>query len=280
MSISETRLAELNTFCRRLRSELIDTLHSVQTGHPGGSLSCCEILVTLYFHHLRVDPRNPQMEDRDRFVLSKGHAAPMLYLCLAHKGFFPLVDLKTLRQTGSHLQGHPCAHKTPGVELSTGPLGLGLSASVGMAESARLNRLDYQVYTLLGDGEIQEGIIWEAAMTAAKLKTPNLVAILDHNGVQLDGTNEEIMPMGDNGAKFASFGWHVLSADGHDIVSLSNALEQAKAYTEGPVVILAKTVKGKGVSFMEGKNTWHGRPISDTEYESIQKEWKGAGNHG
>ena len=275
MSISEMRLAELNTFCHRLRSELIDTLHSVQTGHPGGSLSCCEILVTLYFHHLRVDPRNPQMEDRDRFVLSKGHAAPMLYLCLAHKGFFPLVDFKTLRQMGSHLQGHPCAHKTPGVELSTGPLGLGLSASVGMAESARLNKLDYQVYTLLGDGEIQEGVIWEAAMTANKYKLNNLTAILDNNGVQLDGCCEEIMPLGQVAAKFASFGWQTLTCDGHNIAELMTAFEKAESYHTGPSIIIAKTVKGKGVSFMENQVGWHGKAPSPAERDAALEETKG-----
>jgi transketolase len=263
---------ELPALCARLRNELIDVLHDRQTGHPGGSLSCCEILATLYFHTMNIDPDNPGMENRDRLVLSKGHAAPMLYLCLAHRGFFPLEDIKTLRRLGSNLQGHPCAHKTPGVELSTGPLGLGLSAAIGMAEAAKLRGMDYNVFVVLGDGEIQEGVVWEAAMTANKYHTANIIAILDHNRVQLDGTNDEIMPMGDIAAKFGSFGWHVLSVNGHDTAALTAAYRQAIDYKGGPVIIIAGTVKGKGVSFMEGKSAWHGKPISDQEYGEAKKE--------
>ena len=276
MSISETRKKELEKLCHSMRVELIELLHSKQTGHPGGSLSCCEILTTLYFHTMKVDPQNPKLANRDRLVLSKGHAAPMLYLCLAHRGFFPLEEMQTLRQINSNLQGHPCTHKTPGVELSTGPLGLGLSAGVGMAEAAKITGLDYKVHVVLGDGELQEGAIWEAAMTASKYKTANLVVTLDYNGVQLDGTNEEIMPMGDIGSKFAAFGWYVLHADGHDIASLAGAYEQADAHEEGPVIVIAKTTKGKGVSFMEGKSAWHGKPISAGEYEAAKKELGGA----
>ena len=275
----------------QLRRELITTLYKIQTGHPGGSLSCCEILYVLYFHIMKTDPSNPEWEDRDRLILSKGHAAPMLYLCLAHKGFFPIEDMATLRQMGSILQGHPCASKTPGVELSTGPLGLGLSAGIGMAEAARLNKKghdkkdgdkrdydkrDYNVYVVLGDGELQEGAIWEGAMSAAKFKTGNLVAILDHNGVQLDGTTDEIMPMGDIGAKFAAFGWHVMTTDGHDINQLEDTLMKASAYDKGPVMVIANTVKGKGVSFMEGQSEWHGKPISDEEYRMAMDELKKA----
>lgn len=275
MSISEIRAAELRELCHTMRHELLDVLHDKQTGHPGGSLSCCEILSTLYFHTMNINPDDPKMKNRDRLVLSKGHAAPMLYLCLAHKGFFPIEEMNTLRQIDSNLQGHPCAHKTPGVELSTGPLGLGLSAANGMAEAAKVNGLDYDVYVILGDGEIQEGAVWEAAMTANKYKTNNLIAILDHNGVQLDGTNEEIMPVEDPGSRFATFGWYVLHADGHDVVSMAEALEQAKEYQDGPVIIIAKTVKGKGISFMEGKNTWHGKPVSDEEYHNAKNELEG-----
>lgn len=275
MSISETRKNELKELCLQLRGELIDVLHDKQTGHPGGSLSCCEILTTLYFHTMRVDPQNPGLANRDRLILSKGHAAPMLYLCLAHRGFFPPEELQTLRQINSSLQGHPCTHKTSGVELSTGPLGLGLSAGIGMAEAAKINDLDYNVYVVLGDGELQEGAIWEAAMTANKYKPCNLIAILDNNGVQLDGTNDEIMPMGNIGSKFAAFGWYVLHADGHDIVSLVEAYEQAAAYKDGPVIIIAKTIKGKGVSFMEGENMWHGKPISPEEYAAAKQELGG-----
>lgn len=271
----EKKEVELKQKCNLMRKELLSVLHNIQTGHPGGSLSCCEILVTLYFHTMKVDPNNPNLADRDRLILSKGHAAPMLYLCLAHRGFFSIEEVKNLRQAGSMLQGHPCATKTPGVELSTGPLGLGLSAGIGMAEAAKLNGEDYHVFVVLGDGELQEGAIWEAAMSANKFKTDNLVAILDYNGVQLDGTLEEIMPMGDVGAKFASFGWHVLYTDGHDIKAIAAALDEACAYCDGPVIIIAKTVKGKGVSFMEHQNVWHGKPISEAEYKAAMLELEG-----
>ena len=266
----------LDIQCNNLRRELIRILHKIQTGHPGGSLSCCEILCSLYFHILKIDPANPTWESRDRLVLSKGHAAPMLYLCLAHRGFFPVEELESLRQVGSMLQGHPCASKTPGVDLSTGPLGLGLSAGVGMALSARLTGHDYNVYVVLGDGELQEGAIWEAAMSAAKFKPGNLVAIVDNNGVQLDGTTDEIMPLGDIGGKFEAFGWHVLHADGHNIQDLNEKLQAAAAYKKGPVVLIAKTIKGKGISFMEGKSEWHGKPISDAEFTAAMQELGGA----
>lgn len=267
-----TRLKEL---AKQYRIELLEMLHGVQTGHPGGSLSAVEIMLLLYKEVMRFDPKNPEMPGRDRFVLSKGHAAPILYLTLAHEGFFPVDDLKQLRQMGSHLQGHPCHHKTPGVELSTGPLGLGLSAAVGMALSARLKQSDETIYVLIGDGEIQEGVVWEALMSASKFQVDNLCVILDYNGVQLDGTLEDIMPMGDVEAKFKAFGWHSLLCDGHDFSSLRSAFSQAKAVKGKPTVIIAKTVKGKGVSFMEGKSTWHGKPISQDEYASAMNELRG-----
>ncbi len=268
-------IPELRDACRSLRNDLIDTLHSIQTGHPGGSLSCAEILATLYLGgKMRVDAQHPDMPERDRLVLSKGHAAPMLYLVLAEMGFFSKTDIPTLRQIGSHLQGHPCAHKTPGVEASTGPLGLGLSAGAGMALAARVQGLNYHTYVLLGDGEIQEGAIWEAAMTASKFRLDHLIAILDHNGVQLDGTNDEIMPMGDIAAKFRAFGWHVIAVDGHDLAALDAAIDQAKAHTGTPTILIAETIKGKGVSFMQGKNIWHGKPISDAEYQQAKAELK------
>lgn len=259
---------ELDQICKQFRIELIELLHSIQTGHPGGSLSCCEILTTLYYEKMNIDPKNPKAPGRDRLVLSKGHAAPMLYLNLAHRGFFPIEDMKTLRQIDSYLQGHPCAYKTPGVEVSTGPLGLGLSAGCGIAMSSRLNNEEYTTYVILGDGEIQEGGIWEAAMSASKFKTDNLIAILDHNHVQLDGTNDEIMPMGDIAMKFEAFGWNVIKCNGHDVDSLSDAIDMAKSKkgTGIPTIIIAETVKGKGVSFMEGKNIWHGSPISTDLY--------------
>jgi transketolase len=263
----------LEGLCKKLRVDLIKTLYRVQTGHPGGSLSAVEIVTTLYFNVMQnIDPQSPHDEKRDRFVLSKGHAAPILYLVLAEKGFFPKEDMLLLRQLGCHLQGHPCAIKTPGVDLSTGPLGLGLSAGLGMALSAKLNGLDYYTYVLMGDGEIQEGIIWEAAMSAAKFKADNLIGILDRNGVQLDGTTEEIMPMGDVAAKWRSFGWNVITVDGHDVSAIAEGISTAKQTKGMPSIIIANTVKGKGVSFMEGKNAWHGKPIGAGDYAQAMKE--------
>ena len=225
---------------------------------------------------MNVDPKDPNKEGRDHFILSKGHAAPILYIVLAEMGYFPKEELKTLRQINSNLQGHPCVHKTPGVELSTGPLGLGLGAGLGMALSERLKGSDSYTYVVMGDGEIQEGAIWEAAMAASKFKADHLIGILDNNGVQLDGTLEEIMPMGDLKAKWESFGWEVIPCDGHDVQSISDAVDAAKKVTGKPILILAKTVKGKGVSFMEGKNTWHGKAISDEDYKNAKEELGGA----
>lgn len=257
----------LESLCKRFRIELIDLLYGIQTGHPGGSLSCVEIVTTLYFDKMNnLDPKNPKFADRDRFILSKGHAVPLLYLVLAEKGFFPKEDLKNLRQAGCHLQGHPCSFKTPGIDLSSGPLGLGLSAGIGMALAARLDGLSNYTYVLLGDGEIQEGIIWEAAMSAAKFKTDHLIAILDYNGVQLDGTTEQIMPMGDLKVKWRSFGWNVLEVDGHNVREVSEGIDHAKKAADIPSILIAKTVKGKGISFMEGNSAWHGSPIGKDDY--------------
>lgn len=272
MSLSLIRIEELSVLCKRFRRQLIDILYSIQTGHPGGSLSCTEILALLFYEKMNIDPTNIKMDGRDRLILSKGHAAPMLYINMAHRGYFKLEDLDTLRQINSHLQGHPCYHKTPGIELSTGSLGLGLSAGVGMALSDRLNKKTSHVYVLLGDGEIQEGIIWEAAMSASKYRVDNLVAILDHNGVQLDGTIQEIMPLGDVQAKWSSFGWNVITVDGHDIAALLEALDLATQHRGTPTIIIAKTIKGKGISFMEGKNQWHGKTITENEYQMAVKE--------
>jgi transketolase len=229
-------------------------------------------MATLYFEKLAIDPKNPRDENRDRFVLGKGHAAPMLYLILAEKGFFPKEELPTLRQLDSRLQGHPCAIKTCGVELSTGPLGLGLAAGLGMALAAKLDKKDYRTYVLMGDGEIQEGIVWEAAMSASKFAADNLLAIIDNNGVQLDGPVAEIMPLGDIAAKWRAFGWHVIGIDGHDVDQISDAVDAAKTIRGKPTVIIAETVKGKGVSFMEGKSTWHGKPIGKDDYVQAMQE--------
>lgn len=269
-TMTEDRACELAAICRRYRNELIDLLYQIQTGHPGGSLSSCEIITTFYHEILKIDGSNPDAADRDRFILSKGHAAPMLYLNLADRGFFPKAEMATLRQINSNLQGHPCVHKTPGVELSTGPLGLGLSAGLGMALALRQQKLDSYVYVVLGDGEIQEGAVWEAAMSAVKFKADHLIAVLDSNGVQLDGTLAEIMPMGDIAAKWQAFGWNVLECDGHSPAEIAKTVAAAQALVGAPTIIIARTVKGKGIDFMEGKNIWHGKPISAAEYEAAK----------
>ena len=274
--MTDERKQELESLCLRFRNELIDLLHEIQTGHPGGSLSCLEILTTLYTEKMNHNPKNPKMEGRDRLILSKGHAAPILYMNLAEQGYFKKEELKTLRQINSNLQGHPCMHKTAGVELSTGPLGLGLGAGLGMCLGERLKGNDSYIYVILGDGEIQEGCIWESAMAASKFNADHLIAILDNNGVQLDGTLEEIMPMGDIKAKWEAFGWNVIPCDGHDVNSISDAVDKAKENKGKPTLILAKTVKGKGISFMEGKNTWHGKAISDEDYKNAKAELGGA----
>lgn len=274
--MTNERKQELESLCLRFRNELIDLLHDIQTGHPGGSLSCLEILTTLYTEKMNHDPKNPKMEGRDRLILSKGHAAPILYMNLAEQGYFKKEELKTLRQINSSLQGHPCMHKTSGVELSTGPLGLGLGAGLGMCLGEHLKGNDSYIYVILGDGEIQEGSIWESAMAASKFNADHLIAILDNNGVQLDGKLEDIMPMGDIKAKWEAFGWNVIPCDGHDVSSISDAVDKAKENKGKPTLILAKTVKGKGISFMEGKNTWHGKAISDEDYKNAKAELGGA----
>ncbi len=274
--LSAEMKSRLEAKCKQFRIDLITLLHSIQTGHPGGSLSAAEILTVLYNDILNVDPKHPDRPDRDIFILGKGHAAPILYIVLADCGFFPKEQLSTLRQLDSMLQGHPCAGKIPGVDLSTGPLGLGISAAVGRACAGKQDKTDETVYVLMGDGEIQEGIVWEAAMAASKFKLDNLVAILDNNGVQLDGTTNDIMPLGDIRAKWEAFGWHVLDMDGHDVADVHAKVTEAKNLKNGrPVLIIAKTVKGKGVSFMEGKNAWHGKPIGRDEFAAAIKELEG-----
>ncbi|MDR1179792.1 MAG: transketolase [Spirochaetales bacterium] len=275
MSLREDRKVFLRELCGKFRNTLIDILYKAQSGHPGGSLSATEIITALYFEKMNIDPKRPLWEERDRFILGKGHGAPMLYINLAERGFFPVEDLQHLRQFGCHLQGHPCAKDTPGVELSTGPLGLGLSAGAGMALGAKTGKKNFYVYVLMGDGEIQEGIIWEAAMAASKFKLDNLIGILDHNGVQLDGTVNEVMPLGNVRAKWEAFGWKVLEVDGHDVGAVCDAVDAAKGIKGCPVIIIAKTVKGKGVSFMEGKNGWHGKAIGPDDYKAAKAELAG-----
>jgi len=268
-------IKDLEEKARRFRVQVIKMIYRAQSGHPGGSLSCMDILTALYFHHLRINPQEPAWENRDRFVLSKGHAAPALYVVLAELGYFPKETLFTLRQLDSILQGHPDMRKTPGVEMSTGSLGNGLSVGIGMALGARLASQDYHVYALVGDGELDEGGIWEAAMAASKYQLDNLTAICDFNRVQLDGPIEEIMPLDPLPEKWEAFNWNVIEMDGHNMGEILDALDKAKQVRGGPTVIVAHTVKGKGVSFMEGKFQWHGNAPNEEEYKIALKELGG-----
>lgn len=273
-----TKKQVLQEKCLQFRYDLINMLFKAQTGHPGSSLSAVEILTTLYFEKMiGIDSKYPESTDRDRLVLGKGHAAPILYIILAELGFFPKEDLKTLRKLGSHLQGHPNVKATPGIDYSSAPIGQGLSVGVGMALAAKLDSNDYTTYVVLGDGETQEGMIWEAAMAAAKFKVDNMVVILDKNGVQLDGTTDEVMPLGDVQAKWQSFGWNTISIDGHDMEAISNAVDKAKTTKGMPTIIIANTIKGKGISYMEGKSMWHGKPIDEEHYKLAISELGGAG---
>ena len=274
MSLTNERAEALREMCRRFRIEALTAIHKAQSGHPGGSLSVCEILTLLYQQRMNVSADRPDDPERDRLVLSKGHACPMLYVNLAEKGFIPKESLETLRMTGSLLQGHPSIH-TPGVDMPAGPLGLGLAAAQGMALGLRLNGSKAHVYAVLGDGELDEGAVWEAAMSAPKYKLANLTAIVDRNHVQLDGTTDEVMPLGDIAAKWRSFGWNVIECDGHDLFALDAALDAAEGYTAGPSVIIADTVKGKGVSFMEGQAGWHGKAIDDESFRKAMAELGG-----
>lgn len=279
MSLSKERIEELKRLCNTFRIDVLQTLYEVQTGHIGGSFSECEILVILYMECANITTENQNSPYRDRIILSKGHGAPMLYRCLCEKGFFPKKELSTLRQLNSRLQGHPCSMKTPGVELSTGPLGLGLSAGVGMACSNMLLKNYAYTFVILGDGELNEGTVWEAAMSAAKFRCENLIAILDWNKVQLDGQTEDVMPMHDMSHRWESFGWNVFNCDGHNIEQLYNSIETAKAMKNGkPSIVLADTIKGKGVSFMEGTNKYHGKAISNQEYTMAMEELRRAEN--
>lgn len=241
-----------------IRKHIIDEVYSAASGHPGGSLSCTDILTVLYFHVMNVDVKNPKWADRDRFVLSKGHCAPALYATLAEKGFFPTEELVKFRSIDSYLQGHPSMKDVPGVDMSTGSLGQGISASVGMAMAAKVDNKDYRVYTILGDGEIQEGQVWEACMAAAHYKLDNLTAFLDHNGLQIDGKITDVMSPEVVEEKFKAFGWKVINANGHDYVQIIEAIEKAKKTKGMPVIIVADTIKGKGVSYMENAAGWHG----------------------
>ena len=258
---------ELQKVANEVRKGIITGVHAAKAGHPGGSLSAADLFTYLYFEEMNVDPKNPQDPDRDRFVLSKGHTAPGLYAALANKGYFPVEDLLTLRHIGSHLQGHPCMQHTPGLDMSSGSLGQGISAAVGMALSAKLREKSYRVYTLLGDGEIQEGQVWEAAMFAGARHLDNLVVIVDNNGLQIDGKVEDVCSPYPIDKKFEAFNFHVINvADGNDFDQLDAAFKEAREVKGMPVAIIMKTVKGKGVSFMENQASWHGTAPNDEQY--------------
>lgn len=265
----------LNDTACKIRKHIVQMVTEAKSGHPGGSLSAAEIVSALYFDVMKIKPEDPHWEDRDRFVLSKGHAAPVLYAALAEKGYFPVEELLKLRKTGAMLQGHPDMKGTPGVDMSTGSLGQGLSAANGMALAAKLDNKDYRVYALLGDGEIQEGQIWEAAMSSAHYKLDNLTVFVDHNKLQIDGTVEEVMSPEPVTDKFRAFGWNVLAIDGHDMEQILNAVEEAKKVKGKPTVIVAETVKGKGVSFMENQCGWHGTAPNREQCESALCELGG-----
>lgn len=268
---------ELKKMAHEVRKEIITSIYSAKAGHPGGSLSAAELFTYLYFEELNVDPQNPKMEDRDRFVLSKGHTAPGLYAALAHRGFFPVEDLVTLRHTGSYLQGHPDMKCVPGVDMSTGSLGQGLSAAVGMALAARMDKKEYRVYALCGDGEIQEGQIWEAAMFAGHRKLDNLIVIVDHNKLQIDGRVEDVCSPYPIDEKFRAFNFHTITIDGHNFDEIAAAFWEAKETKNMPTVIIANTIKGKGISFMEDAAEWHGKAPKEAEYNVAMEELKKAG---
>ena len=260
-----------------IRKDIVTAVHSAKAGHPGGSLSAADIFTYLYFEEMNIDPKNPKMPDRDRFVLSKGHTAPGLYSALAERGYFPKEDLKTLRHTGSYLQGHPDMKHIPGVDMSSGSLGQGISAAVGMAIAAKLSGASYRVYTLLGDGEIQEGQVWEASMLASHQKLDNLVVIVDNNNLQIDGAIDDVNSPYPIDKKFEAFNFHVINIDGNDFDQIDAAFKEAKTVKGQPVAIIARTVKGKGVSFMENQAGWHGKAPNDDEYKTAMQDLEKAG---
>lgn len=268
---------ELEKMANEIRKDIVTAVHSAKSGHPGGSLSSADIFTYLYFEEMNVDHANPKWEDRDRFVLSKGHVAPGLYSTLAEKGYFPKEDLKTLRHTGSYLQGHPDMKHIPGIDMSSGSLGQGVSVAVGMAAAGKYDKKDYRVYTLTGDGEIQEGQIWEAAMWAGHRKLDNLVVIVDNNNLQIDGSVEDVCSPYPIDKKFEAFNFHVINIDGNDFDQIRAAFKEARETKGMPTAIIAKTVKGKGVSFMENAAGWHGKAPNDEEYEIAMADLEKAG---
>jgi transketolase len=270
--MDQATVAVLRAKALEVRRCILTMIHCAASGHPGGSLSATEILVALYYHLMRHDPRNPRWPERDRFILSKGHCAPVLYAVLADCGYFPREDLETFRRPGSHLQGHPAQHKTPGVEASTGTLGLGLSTGLGMALAARLRRQSHYYYILCGDGEVQEGQIWEAAMFGHKYRLDNVIAFIDRNYLQTDGSTEDVMPLDPLRPKWEAFGWDTHEIDGHSFEQIVETVRRAQASRGRPSMIIARTVKGKGVSFMENEAGWHGTPPDREQYERAMEE--------
>lgn len=268
---------ELRKQANEIRKGIVTAVYSAKSGHPGGSLSAADIMTYLYFKEMNIDPKEPKMENRDRFVLSKGHVAPALYSTLANRGFFPVEDLKTLRHVGSYLQGHPDMKHIPGVDMSSGSLGQGFSAAVGMALAGKMDQKDYRVYCLAGDGEIQEGQIWEAAMFAGFRKLDNLVLFVDNNGLQIDGSIDQVCSPNPIDRKFEAFNFHVITIDGNNMEEIEAALQEARQTKGRPTAIVAKTVKGKGVSFMENQAGWHGKAPNEEEYKIAMADLEKAG---
>lgn len=274
-NMDEKRVTELSIIANRVRKHALTAVYSASSGHPGGSLSIADLLTLLYFEVMNIDPKQPKMENRDRFVLSKGHCAPGLYGVLAERGYFPVEDIPLFRQTGTYLQGHPDMNKVPGVDMSTGSLGQGVSVAGGMALSAKMDNKDWRVYTVLGDGEIEEGQVWEQAMFAAHYKLDNLTAFIDNNGLQIDGDITKVMNPTPIDKKFEAFGWHVVHADAHDFNALLNAINEAKNTKGQPTLVLMKSTKGKNVSFMENNPAWHGAAPNEEQYNQAIKELDG-----
>lgn len=275
MVLEKLEIQELEKRAKKIREDIIDEVYYAKSGHPGGSLSIADILTVLYFKEMKINPENPNWEDRDRLVLSKGHCSPALYSCLANRGFFPVEDLKTFRNINSYLQGHPDKNKVPGVDMTTGSLGQGLSSANGMAIAGKMEQKDYRVYCILGDGEIEEGQIWEASMAANKYQLDNLCVIVDNNNLQIDGTIEEVMSSYPIDEKFKSFGFQVINIDGHDMEEIIKAFEVARNVKEKPTCIIAKTIKGKGISFMENQAGWHGKAPNEEQYNQARIDLKG-----
>lgn len=270
--MDKKRATELSILANKVRKHALTGVYSAKSGHPGGSLSSADIMTLLYFEVMNVDPKNPKMEDRDRFVLSKGHCAPALYGVLAEKGYFPTEDMKTFRNVKSYLQGHPDMNKVPGIDMSTGSLGQGVSAAGGMALAAKLDNKDYRVYSVLGDGELEEGQVWEQAMFAAHYKLDNLTIFVDNNGLQIDGDISEVMNPNPIDKKFEAFGWNVIVTDAHDMEKLYAAVEEAKNTKGRPTAVIMKSVKGKNVSFMENEAGWHGSAPNEEQYKQAMAE--------